>query len=60
MWESLFVAITKALDVFGRLLARRQPAEPTETTDQDAQAARTGTAAGAAANEASHHVDSVH
>lgn len=55
MWQSLFETIGKAFDFFGRLLSRKQaePAEPIEQPE-DPDTARSGTAAGAAAHEASH------
>jgi len=53
MWQSLFETVGKAFDFFGRLLSRKQPEQPPEPLEQDVQAARAGTAAGAAAHEAS-------
>lgn len=52
MWESIFSALNKVLDLAKMLVVRKQP----QSEPIDAQTARQGTAAGAAANAASHSV----
>lgn len=50
-WTALFGAITAGFKFLGGLFSKKQTAS---TEPVDAQAARAGTAAGAAANTASH------
>lgn len=52
-WAALLGAITAGFNFFGELLGKKKPT-PVEEEPVDAQAARAGTAAGAAANTASH------
>lgn len=56
VWLAMFESVNRAIDFFGTLAKRKSSSKSDDTTD--AQAARAGTAAGAAAREASHIVES--
>lgn len=56
VWLAMFESVNRAIDFFGTLAKGKSSKKTDDATD--AEAARAGTAAGAAAREASHIVES--